>query len=82
MKILSNFLTLIATVALIGVASHAWAAANYTLVCNLSGLSQTEKKECRVAMRAAKTDQERAELFRKYDQLAAGIKPGDSSSNK
>lgn len=62
--------------------SAAASKGTYQIICNSSLLTNTDRLECRKQMKAAKTDAERASIFRTYDLKIAGIGPDGKRPEK
>ena len=60
-------------VALVAVSGAAFAAQDYTRICNSSKLTAGDRHECRVQMTAAGSEAEQAEIYRIYDAKIAGL---------
>lgn len=48
-------------------------AANYADICRSTRLAASDRKECRQRMKEAKSDTERAQIFREYDLKMSGL---------
>ncbi len=59
--------------ALFAISGAAFAAQDYTLICNSSKLTAGDRHECRVQMTAAASEAEQAEIYRVYDAKIAGL---------